>query len=149
MRRVGSPKLGLRHSTQKENPDAGFWCLPVIRTGRRRDRGDAPDNQAAIRGAAVGSLAASLGEERRITVPPPTSAAEQAIGHMPFPVGAIQVDGSYEFKAEFEQAWQARGNPPVRTAAQPAVDQGALERCYGSCVTNSTPATNCPAPSKP
>ena len=42
-----------------------------------------------------------------------------------------------------------QGDPPVRTAAQPAADQGALERCYGSCVTTPTPATNCPAPSKP
>jgi putative transposase len=29
---------------------------------------------------------------------------------MPFPVEAIQVDGSSEFKAEFEQACQARGS---------------------------------------
>ena len=41
---------------------------------------------------------------------------------MPFPVEAIQVDGSSEFKAEFEQACQAR-DPPVRVAAQPTADQ--------------------------
>ena len=28
MRRVGSPKLGLRHSNQKKNPDAGFYDWP-------------------------------------------------------------------------------------------------------------------------
>ena len=58
----------------------------------------------------AGPLSASLGEDRRITVPPPTKAAEQAIADMPFPVEAIQVDGSSEFKAEFEQACQARGS---------------------------------------
>jgi len=57
---------------------------------------------------------------------------DKVIADMPFPVEAIQVDGGAEFKAEFEQACQAKGIrlyelPPKR----PQIN-GAVERCNGS-----------------
>lgn len=57
---------------------------------------------------------------------------DKVIAQMPFPIEAIQVDGGSEFKAEFEQACQAKGLrlyelPPKRPQLN-----GAVERCNGS-----------------
>jgi putative transposase len=57
---------------------------------------------------------------------------DKVIAEMPFPIEAIQVDGGSEFKAEFEQACQAKRIrlyelPPKR----PQIN-GAVERCNGS-----------------
>ena len=57
---------------------------------------------------------------------------DKVLADMPFPIEAIQVDGGSEFKAEFEQACQAKGLrlyelPPKRPQLN-----GAVERCNGS-----------------
>jgi putative transposase len=68
----------------------------------------------------------------RATAKAATSFLDKLIADMPFPVEAIQVDGGAEFKAEFEQACQARGIrlyelPPKRPQLN-----GAVERCNGA-----------------
>lgn len=57
---------------------------------------------------------------------------DKVLAEMPFPVKAIQVDGGSEFKAEFEDACQAKGLilyelPPKRPQLN-----GAVERCNGA-----------------
>lgn len=68
----------------------------------------------------------------RATAASASAFLDKVIADMPFPVEAVQVDGGAEFKAEFEQACQAKGIrlyelPPKR----PQIN-GAVERCNGS-----------------
>jgi putative transposase len=68
----------------------------------------------------------------RATAAAASAFLDKVLAEMPFPVEAIQVDGGSEFKAEFEQACQAKGIrlyelPPKR----PQIN-GAVERCNGS-----------------
>lgn len=68
----------------------------------------------------------------RATAAAASAFLDKVIADMPFPVEAIQDDGGSEFKAEFEQACQAKGIrlyelPPKR----PQIN-GAVERCNGS-----------------
>lgn len=68
----------------------------------------------------------------RATAAAASAFLDKVIAEMPFPVEAIQVDGGSEFKAEFEQACQAKcirlyELPPKR----PQIN-GAVERCNGS-----------------
>jgi hypothetical protein len=108
-------------------------------------RRGSPDNQAAIRRAAVGSWRHrwqknAVSRSRR----PHRRDRRHAVPGRGDPGRRwLRVQG------EFEQACQAKGESARTNCRQPAADQGALERCYGSCVTKPTPATNCPAPSKP
>ena len=73
-------------------------------------RRGSPDNQAAIRRAAVDP--GGIAGRRTPYHGPAAHIGRAAIAHMPFPVEAIQVDGGYEFKDEFEQACQAKGIRP-------------------------------------
>ena len=68
----------------------------------------------------------------RATAAAASAFLDKVIAEMPFPIEAIQVDGGSEFKAEFEQACQAKGLrlyelPPKRPQLN-----GAVERCNGS-----------------
>lgn len=68
----------------------------------------------------------------RATAKAATSFLDKLLAEMPFPVEAIQVDGGSEFKAEFEDACQAKGIrlyelPPKRPQLN-----GAVERCNGA-----------------
>ena len=112
-------------------------------------RRGSPDNQAAIRRAAVGSwrhrwqknaVSLSRRPHRLRSKRSPTCRSRSRRSRSTVATSS---------RTNSSKLVRPRGNPPVRTAAQPAADQGALERCYGSCATNPTPARNCPAPSKP
>jgi transposase InsO family protein len=67
---------------------------------------------------------------------------------MPFPVEAIKVGGSSEFKAESEEACQAR-DPPVRTAARPTADQWRARALVWIMRYEFYACYDLPAPSKP
>jgi len=57
---------------------------------------------------------------------------DKVIEQMPFPVQAIQVDGGSEFKAEFEDACQAKRLPLYELPPKCPQLNGAVERCNGS-----------------
>jgi putative transposase len=68
----------------------------------------------------------------RATAAAASAFLDKVLAEMPFPIDAIQVDGGSEFKAEFEQACQAKAIrlyelPPKR----PQIN-GAVERCNGA-----------------
>jgi transposase InsO family protein len=57
---------------------------------------------------------------------------DKVIDQMPFPVQAIQVDGGSEFKAEFEDACQAKSLALYELPPKSPKLNGAVERCNGS-----------------
>src|SRR5450432_1653750 len=57
---------------------------------------------------------------------------DKVIDQMPFPVTAIQVDGGSEFKAQFEDACQAKGLALYELPPKRPQLNGAVERCNGS-----------------
>jgi putative transposase len=57
---------------------------------------------------------------------------DKVIADMPFPVKAIQVDGGSEFKAEFEDACNAKGITLYELPPKRPQLNGAVERCNGA-----------------
>jgi len=57
---------------------------------------------------------------------------DKLLAQMPFKVEAIQVDGGSEFKAEFEQACQAKGIRLYELPPRRPQLNGAVERCNGA-----------------
>ena len=146
MRRVGSPKLGLRHSNQKENPDAGFCVWPRYPNWKANSRIAARPQITKRRSA--GPLSGAGGIARRRT---------------PYHGPAAHIGGVRSKRSPTCRSRSRRSRSTVatssRTNSSKLVSQGirlyelppnrpqingALERWYGSCVTNSTPATTCP-----
>ena len=56
---------------------------------------------------------------------------DKVLAEMPFPVTGIQVDGGSEFKAEFEEACQAKGLALYELPPKSPQLNGAVERCNG------------------
>jgi len=95
-------------------------------------RRGSPDNQAAIRRAAVGSwrhrwqknaVSLSRRPHRLRSKRSPTCRSRSRRSRSTVATSS---------RTNSSKLVRPRGNPPVRTAAQPAADQGALERRYGS-----------------
>ena len=112
-------------------------------------RRGSPDNQAAIRRAAVGSwrhrwqknaVSRSRRPHRLRSKRSPTCRSRSRRSRSTVATSS-RTNSSKPVRPRGIRLYEL---PPNR----PQIN-GALERCYGSCVTNSTPATNCPAPSKP
>jgi hypothetical protein len=143
MRRVGSPNLGLRHSNQKENPDAGFYVWPRYQDWKANSRIAARPQIAKRRSA--GPLSGAGGFARRIT---PYHRSRR-----PHRRRCGASDRRHAVPGRAAVAPSLRPNPrkPVRQGIRlyelppdrPQIN-GALGRWYGSCVMNSTPATTCP-----
>jgi transposase InsO family protein len=69
---------------------------------------------------------------RRATAQAASLFLDKIVADMPFPVEAIQVDGGSEFKAEFEDACQARGITLYELPPKRPQLNGAVERCNGA-----------------
>lgn len=68
----------------------------------------------------------------RATAKAASSFLDKVVAQMPFPVEAIQVDGGSEFKAEFEDACQAKGLALYELPPKRPQLNGAVERCNGA-----------------
>jgi transposase InsO family protein len=149
MRRVGSPKLGLRHSNQKENPDAGFRVWPRYQNWKANSRIAARPQITKRRSAGPLSGAGGIARRRQ---PYHGPAAHIGCGASDRPTCRSR---SRRSRSTVAPSSRPNSSKPVRQGIRlyelppnrPQIN-GTLERCYGSCVTNSA-ATNCPAPSKP
>ena len=124
MRRVGSPKLGLRHSNQKENPDAGFCVWPRYQNWKANSRIAARPQITKRRSA--GPLSGAGGIARRRT-PYHGPAAHIGCGASDRPTCRSRSRRSRSTVAPSSRPNSSKpvrqGDPPVRTAAQPAADQ--------------------------
>jgi putative transposase len=69
---------------------------------------------------------------RRATAKAASLFLDKVLAEMPFPVQAIQVDGGSEFKAEFEEACQAKQIPLYELPPRRPQLNGAVERCNGA-----------------